>query len=59
MYPEQKALRLIKERVIRCYEVANPAKLDDIDRIVEKYKGREIALYAQLRNKYPKIPQCG
>lgn len=58
MYPEAKAQRLIKERVIKCYEVANPTKLSEIDKIVEKYKGRERALYAQLRAKYEKFPQC-
>ena len=58
MYPEAKAERLIKERVTRCYEAANPTKLSEIDKIVNKYKGRETVLYAQLRNKYPKVQQC-
>ena len=58
MYPEAKAERIIKERVTRCYEVANPTKLSEVDKIVDKYKGRERALYAQLRMKYIKFPEC-
>lgn len=58
-YPEAKALREIKDRVITCYEVANPTKLSEVDAIVEKYKNKEVALFARLKNKYPKIPQCG
>jgi hypothetical protein len=58
MYPEAKALREMKARVTKCYEVANPTKLSEIDNIVEKYKNKERTLFAQLRNKYTKFPQC-
>lgn len=59
MYPEAKALRQTRERVTRCYESANPAKLNEVDKIVDKYRGREHVLFAQLRAKYPKHSECG
>lgn len=58
MYPEAKAQRIVRERVIKCYEAANPTKLNEVDKIIEKYKGREHALFAQLRSKYAKHPEC-
>jgi len=58
IYPEAAAARKIKERVAGCYEIANPSKMADVDKFIAKYKGRESALYAQLRNKYHKVPDC-
>lgn len=58
MYPEAKAHRVVRDRVTKCYEAANPSKLNEVDKIVEKYKGREHALFAQLRSKYGKHPEC-
>ena len=49
----------MRERVLRCYEAANPSKVGEIDQFLEKYKGREHVLFAQLRNKYGmKFQQC-
>jgi hypothetical protein len=58
MYPEAKEQRIVRDRVRKCYEVANPSKLNEVDKIVEKYKGREHALFAQLRAKYAKYREC-
>jgi len=58
MYPEAAATRKFKEKIMNCYEIANPTKLSDVDKFIAKYQGRETALYAQLRNKYRKVPEC-
>lgn len=58
VYPEAAKVRRVKDRVVKCYEAANPSKLSDVDKFIEKYKGKEEALFAQLRNKYPKHPEC-
>ena len=39
LYPEAAKVRLFKERVIRCYEAANPSKLSEIDKLIQKYEG--------------------
>jgi hypothetical protein len=57
-YPEAAAERKVRDRVLRCYEAANPTKVSEVDKFVQKYKGREHALFAQLRNKYEKFPEC-
>lgn len=50
---------MIRERVLRCYEAANPSKVGEIDQFIGKYKGKEHLLFAQLRNKYGmKHSQC-
>ena len=58
MYPEAKEQRLIRDRVTKCYEAANPTKLSEVDKITEKYRGREHVLFAQLRSKYAKHSEC-
>lgn len=58
IYPEAAANRKIRERVMGCYEIANPSKIADVDKFIAKYKGRETALYAQLRSKYSKVSDC-
>jgi hypothetical protein len=58
IYPEAAKARRIRDQVVRCYEVANPSKVADVDKFLEKYQGREHILFAQLRTKYEKIPQC-
>ncbi len=58
LYPENAKARVVRERVIRCYEAANPSKVDEVDKFVERYKGREHVLFAQLRTKYQKYPEC-
>lgn len=58
LYPEAAKMRKVTERVTRCYEAANPSKLSEVDKFIQKYKGKEESLFAQLRNKYPKHPEC-
>lgn len=58
IYPEAAANRKIRDRVMGCYEIANPSKIADVDKFIAKYKGRETVLYAQLRSKYSKVSDC-
>ena len=60
MNPEAAAERAVAQNVFRCYNaVGDKDKLGKIDHIVKKYKGRERALYTQLRNKYgEEYPEC-
>ncbi len=58
LYPEAVAHRKLKDRVVRCYSVANPTKVSEVDRFLEKYKGHEERLFANLREKYYKYPEC-
>jgi hypothetical protein len=43
---------------LKCYDVANPSKVSEIDKFIEKYKGNENRLFANLKEKYNKYPQC-
>ncbi len=58
MYPEAAKTRQIRQRVMRCYEAANPSKVSEVDNFIMKYEGREHVLFAKLRGKYEKIPEC-
>ena len=58
IYPEAAKERRIRERVTQCYEAANPTKISEVDKFIKKYKGREHVLFAQLRTKYQKYPEC-
>lgn len=58
LYPTDAIARRIRERVVKCYEAANPSKLKDVDRFIEKYKGNEHKLFAVLKGKYEKVPEC-
>lgn len=57
-YPEAANERKVKERVMKCYEAANPTKISEVDKFIKRYKGKEHVLFAQLRNKYEKFPEC-
>jgi hypothetical protein len=50
--------RLIRQRLVTCYDAADPSKLSNIDTIMTKYKGREHQLFARLNEKYSKVSQC-
>lgn len=39
------------------YEEHNPAKCDDVDKLLVKYKGKETKLFAALQKKYPNSVQ--
>lgn len=60
LYPEAAKLRQFRDRLVKCYDVANPAKLSDIDSIVEKAKDDRArqSVLAKLRNKYSKFSSC-
>eukprot|EP00485_Elphidium_margaritaceum_P002824 CAMPEP_0202700588 /NCGR_PEP_ID=MMETSP1385-20130828/13766_1 /ASSEMBLY_ACC=CAM_ASM_000861 /TAXON_ID=933848 /ORGANISM="Elphidium margaritaceum" /LENGTH=237 /DNA_ID=CAMNT_0049357805 /DNA_START=55 /DNA_END=768 /DNA_ORIENTATION=- len=47
-------LRGYRARLRKFYEKYNPEKLDEIDDILEKYRGKEKTLFRVLRNKYEK-----
>jgi hypothetical protein len=38
----------MRDKVTRCYTVANPLKLSEIDKILKKYEGKEAALFNQV-----------
>lgn len=58
MYPKLAAARMIREKIQKCYSAAKPNEVVDIEKIMKKYNGKERALFANLRNKYPKFPAC-
>ena len=59
MYPENAKIRSIRQPLEKCYNAANPEKVAEIDYIMDKYKGREQKLFAQLRTKYAqKYQEC-
>jgi uncharacterized protein (DUF1697 family) len=50
----------IKELIIEVYKEHNPTKLDDVDSLLTKYKGREELVYRGICDKYkvePKLPK--
>ena len=58
LYPQGAQDRLFRDRLVKCYSVANPKKLGEIDRILNKAKGKERGLFASLSEKYHMHPQC-
>lgn len=48
----------VRERVIKCYKTANPSKVRDVKKILEKYRGDEHGLFVMLRNRYPSFREC-
>ena len=50
--PQQAA----REWMISMYKVFNPAKIEDVPRLLEKYAGREASLCLHIREKYMKLP---
>lgn len=58
VYPEAAAERMIRSRLQRCYSAAKPNEVVDLDKILKKYKKKENTLFATLRNKYSKFPEC-
>lgn len=58
MYPEAAAARMNRDKVQRCYSAAKPKEVVDIDKIMKRYAGKETTLFATLRNKYSKFPEC-
>lgn len=58
MYPEAAKTRKFRDRVVRCYETANPSKISEVDDLIAKYQNKEHVLFAKLRAKYEKFPEC-
>ena len=58
LYPEAAQQRLVRERVTRCYEAANPSKVSEVDKFIMRYKGNEERLFANLKEKYGKFREC-
>lgn len=58
--PDAAKTRAVYSNVFRCYNaVGDQDKLNKIDHILKKYKGRERALFTQLRGKYGNdYPEC-
>lgn len=53
-------IKLIRPLICEIYTQHNPAKLDDVDQLLAKYKGREELLYHGICEKYkvePKLPK--
>lgn len=48
----------IEDRVRECYKVANPSKLDEVHKFVNKYAKTPKRLYAQLDSKYSEHIEC-
>lgn len=42
-------MRKQKQRLERCYNVANPSKVADVDYLMKKYEGNEAKLFGQVR----------
>ena len=48
LFYQEASARKYKEKVVQCYNVANPKKLDEVDKILKKYKGNEHVLFSQV-----------
>lgn len=58
LYPQLALDRLVRGKVAKCYDVAKPDEIVDIDKIMKKYNGKYQSLFNNLGNKYSKFPQC-
>jgi hypothetical protein len=52
MFPQQAALRSVRESIMECYLASNPSKVGDVDKLMDKFKGTEKKLMRELRKKY-------
>jgi hypothetical protein len=53
---EHPELGTYRDRLVRFYEFYNPEKIADVDRVLEKFEGREEQMLRQLRAKYGDEP---
>ena len=58
LYPDAAMTRTLRARILKCYQVANPEKIDSIDSTLKKFKGKEHILFAKLKGKYERYPEC-
>ena len=42
-----------RQKFRQFYSVHNPAKLQDVERLLQKHKGKEASVFAILHKKYP------
>jgi hypothetical protein len=57
-YPQLALDRLVRGKVLKCYDVAKPNETVDIDKIIKKYNGKYQSLFNNLGHKYSKHPEC-
>lgn len=50
--PLQMNSAMVEKRVLAIYEEKNPTKVDDVPKLMIKYKGKEAALYKAILTKY-------
>jgi len=55
--PRKEVAKTIRELIVEFYTEHNPAKLSDIDRLLEKYRGREEGMYHAICEKYDVEPK--
>ena len=48
LYPQAATARIIRQRLVKCYDAANPKKLSEVDYLLKKYKNKEHILFAQV-----------
>ena len=53
VHPSKMSPEVIRDRIMEIYEERDPTKIDEVDMLMEKYKGSEIDLYRAVRAKYP------
>eukprot|EP01039_Chlorochromonas_danica_P005170 gene5170-5690_t len=58
LYPEAAKERRIRERVVKCFEAADPVKLTEVDDLLKKYKNKEYIMFRKMSNKYEKFAEC-
>ena len=57
-FPEAAKTRKVRESLRKCFDIADPPMLSQIDDLLIKYDGRERIMFAKLSRKYAKVPQC-
>jgi|Transcript_4085 hypothetical protein len=57
-YPHLALDRLVRGKVLKCYDVAKPNETVDIDKVMKKYNGKYQSLFNNLGHKYAKHPEC-
>merc|ERR1719409_737980 len=58
---QEEQVKKFKELICEVYRVHNPTKLDDVDNLLAKYRGREELVYRGICDKYkvePKVPKA-
>merc|ERR1712151_283836 len=56
---DEEQVKKFRELICEVYKEHNPAKLDDVDNLLTKYRGREELVYRGICDKYnvePKLP---